>query len=123
MEEKKYISELPVVEAPPGFESQVLARVRDRKVRAVRRRRWEFGLAGAAAAALVITVLISPGPKRPEYPASQAQVKADNSSAETIEVMEPLNLENEMRRATADPQTVFILEKVSDQPLIQQVRY
>jgi len=122
MEEKKYISRLPVVEAPPGFESQVLARVRDQKARAVRRRRWEFGLAGAAAA-LVITVLISPGPKRPEYPASRAQVKADNSSVETIEVMEPLNLENEMRRATADPQTVFILEKVSDQPLIQQVRY
>jgi len=120
-EEKKYISQLPVVEAPPGFESQVLARVRDQKVRAVRRRRWEFGLAGVGAVAVALAVLISPGIKQPEY--SARQVKTDNSSLETIQVMEPLNLENEMRRATDDPQTVFILEKVSDQPLIQQVRY
>ncbi len=121
MEEKKYISQLPVVEAPPGFENQVLARVRDQKVRAVRRRRWEFGLAGVGAVAVALVVLISPGIKQPEY--SARQVKTDNSSLETIQVMEPLNLENEMRRATDDPQTVFILEKVSDQPLIQQVRY
>ncbi|MDD8019752.1 MAG: hypothetical protein PHU81_01005 [Acidobacteriota bacterium] len=121
MEEKKYVSQLPGVQAPAGFESQVLERLKEKKARAVHRRRWEWGFTGAVAAALLVAVLLSPHLKQPEY--SARQVKADNSPVETIRVLEPLNLENEMLRATDEPQTLFILEKVSDHGLIHQARY
>ncbi|HRD01255.1 MAG TPA: hypothetical protein PLP57_01260 [Candidatus Saccharicenans sp.] len=121
MEEKKYTSLLPRVQAPDGFENQVLRRLREKKARATRQVRWVWGLAGVAAVLLVVIVLILPGTRQLEYSASQ--FKEDSSAVETIQIVEALNLENEIRRATDDPQTVFILEQVSDRALVQQVRY
>ncbi|HOM94597.1 MAG TPA: hypothetical protein P5517_04320 [Candidatus Saccharicenans sp.] len=121
MEEKNYISQLPRVKAPEDFENQVLNRLKKEKVRVVRQRRWAWGLGGVAAAVLMAIILIKPGVKQPSYTAQQ--LEQERSPLEVIQVVEPLNLENEIKTATDDPQTVFILEQVSDRPLIQQVRY
>ncbi|MBP6059538.1 MAG: hypothetical protein KA522_02065 [Candidatus Saccharicenans sp.] len=121
MEEKNYVSQLPRVKAPDGFEKQVLNRLKEEKARVVRQRRWAWGISGAAAAVLMAIILINPEVKQPPY--SARQLGQESSTLETIQVVEPLDLENEIKIATDDPQTVFILERVSDRALIQQVRY
>lgn len=76
---------------------------------------WAWGLGGVAAAVADGDYLIKPGAKQPSYTAQQPE--QERSPLEVIQVVEPLNLENEIKTATDDPQTVFILEQVSDRPL------
>jgi hypothetical protein len=120
MEEQKYVSQLPRVSAPPGFEQTVLVRLKEKKTRQVRWRRLEWSLAGAAALVLIAVLIFRPVLKKSEY--SEAEIKRDYGQEEVISVIEPLNFREEIMKATDEPQTVFILEQVSDS-LVQQARY
>ncbi|MBC7361026.1 MAG: hypothetical protein H5U06_01885 [Candidatus Aminicenantes bacterium] len=120
MEEQKYVSQLPRVSAPPGFEQMVLARLREEKSRRVRLKRLEWSLAGAVALFLIAILVLTSGLKKPEY--SVAGIEKNYGQEKVIPVVEPIDLRKEMMKATDEPQTVFILEQVSD-GLIQQVRY
>jgi len=120
MEERKYISQLPRVNAPPGFKQAVLVRLKEKKSRAFRLKRLEWSFAGAAALILIAVLIFTPFLKKSE--STVARIEKDYGQENVVPVVESLNFRNEMMKATEDYQTVFILEQVSDS-MIQQVRY
>jgi hypothetical protein len=120
MEEQRYASQLPRVNAPPGFEQTVLVRLKEKKSRHLRMKRLEWSLAGAAALILIVILIFTLVGKKPEY--SVAGIEKDYGQENVVPVIEPINFRNEILKATDEYQTVFILEQVTDS-MIQQVRY
>lgn len=120
MSEEKYVSPLPEVSAPPGFEQSVLVRLREEKNRQVRLRRLEWSLAGGVALILIAILVFNFLIKKPEY--SVAEMEKSYDQEKIIHVVEPVDLRKEIKNMVDEPQTIFILEQVSD-GLIQQVRY
>lgn len=120
MDSEEYLNELDQVTAPPGFEQSVLDRLRIRKARQTRLIRLELSLAGVAGLVLIGLLIFSPVFHKPDYPV--AGTGQELSSEKVIHLIEPIDLKKEMLRGTDEPQTVFILEQVSDS-WIQQVKY
>jgi hypothetical protein len=125
MEETNLLQSLERVNAPPDFEQKVLAGVRSRKMARERRRRT-LGLSFAGAAAVLIISLISLNilvfqKKSPagteglttsvlESPAAgQTMIRGD-----LIPIIEAVDYSGEIRGSSVDPQSIYILEQVSD---------
>ncbi|MBN2199510.1 MAG: hypothetical protein JW747_06620 [Candidatus Aminicenantes bacterium] len=124
MEESEILKKLPRAAAPPDFEARLMARLAERKGARTsgaphRSRLW---LAAVPAALLAVVVLVNvvflrppgsvPGPKVSEKAGMHFSGTGRNGDA--VRIMEPLNYRQDMRRLSDEPETVYILESVSD---------
>jgi hypothetical protein len=125
MSEMDILKKLDAVKAPPGFEQQVMAQLSLRK-RLERRRRTalRWSLAGSLASLAVVFVLLSTVVFRDRTPIGIADKGADSRPAaslvqraaadETIPIIETLDYTTEIRSRSAEPETIYLLEQVSD---------
>jgi hypothetical protein len=125
MSEMDVWKRLDMVKAPPGFEQQVMAQLSLRKRQERRRRvvlRWS--LAGSVASLAVVFVVLSTGIFRDGAPAGVADRRADSRPAtsmvqraaveQTIPIIETLDYTTEIRSRSPEPETIYLLEQVSD---------
>jgi len=107
---------LPQVRAPRDFENAVLkglAPRRERRIRAFRAYRLAFsGAALAMAGFLILNVFVlhKPGDVRTAVHGRSSAA----FSSETVPIMETLDYSAEIHGAAYEPQTVYILEQVSE---------
>ena len=125
MSEMDIFKGLDTVKAPPGFEQQVMAQLSLRR-RLERRRRTalRWSLAGSLASLAVVFVLLSTVVFRDRAPLGVADKGAESRPAaafvqraaaeRTIPIIETLDYTTEIRSRSAEPQTVYLLEQVSD---------
>jgi hypothetical protein len=125
MSEMNILEELDRVQAPPGFEQQVMAKLSLRR-RLERRRRTavRWSLAGSLASLALVFVVLGTGvfSDRPaagiadkgaaSRPASTMIQPA--SAEQTIPIIETLDYTTEMRSRSSEPETVYLLEQISD---------
>jgi hypothetical protein len=116
MDELRSLRALPRVKAPFGFETRVLAGLAERTARETRRRKaLRLSLAGASAFALVgfvvgrLLFLPAAGPVR-----SAASLDGAGPGGRIIPINEPVEYSGEVRAASRDGETIYILEQVSD---------
>jgi len=125
MSEMEILKKLDTVMAPSGFEQQVMAQLSLRK-RLERRRRTalRWSLAGSIASLAVVFVLLSTVVFRDRTPIEIADRGADSRPAaslvqraaaeQTISIIERLDYTAEIRSRSAEPETIYLLEQVSD---------
>ena len=125
MEGHKLLSRMQKVQAPPGFEQRVLAELSRRKHKRVKTRRMSLVFAGACASLAVILMVANFGGLLQRQP-SQASVSAKEYAPDLrpgfpagprqgiIPITETFNYSGEVRSLRKRPQTVYILEYVSD---------
>lgn len=132
MEELNPLEKMIRVQAPPGFERAVLAELAVRKGRNERRlRTWRHSLVGAAAIVLagfvtlevfvlkkqtpaVISGLdkqVTPLQERQPMPSGKF---LSRPTAETIPIIESVDYSSEVRSTSLEPQTIYILEQVTE---------
>lgn len=120
MEKLDLLEKLQRVQAPPGFEQGVIARLPlAREKRLIRRRIQRLALAGAPAAALAVLALFNvigfqKGGLVEADKAGGVSRPSVAAPVEVIPVMETLDYVNEMRNQAYEPKTIYILEQVSD---------
>ena len=127
---EELLSKLNRVKAPADFEERVFRKLGEaRRARTRRRAALRYALAGSAAVLLVGFVLFNQSfvPRRPAmsyaalgkaepqaraaaYPASALK----DASASYLPVLETVDYSSEMRNASHQPRTVYILEQVSE---------
>lgn len=117
MDELRSLGALPRVKAPLGFEARVLAGLADRAALKSRRRRsLRLSLAGASAFVLVgfvvtrLFILPGGGPSR----TAAAWDGAGPAGRLVIPINEPVEYSGEVRTASRNGETIYILEQVSD---------
>jgi hypothetical protein len=125
MSEMDILKKLDMVKAPPGFEQQLMARLSLRK-RLERRRRTalRWSLAGSLASLAVVFVLLGTGVFRERMPTgivdSGAAARPSSSLVQqaaaerTIPIIETLDYTSEIRSRSSEPETIYLLEQVSD---------
>jgi hypothetical protein len=124
MEELGLLKKLEKVKAPPDFEQKVMAQVSLRK-RNIRQKRkaFRFSLAGAFASLVAIFVLLNVFVLEKRVPLRVADGKKDRVAAlekgptvsgQMIPVIETLDYSTEVRSHSYEPQTIYLLEQVSD---------
>jgi hypothetical protein len=116
MNDSNLLQRLERVAAPPGFEDRVLDGLRARRAEMPRLRRartLRLSLAGGSAFLLagfaVLNLFILRGPGRGALDASLSA-----SAAKAIAIDEPVDYRREVRDASNQAGTVYILEQVSD---------
>jgi len=121
MEEFEILNQIQQVEAPPGFEQQVMARLADRKTKRQKTRRWGFSLAAAAASLAVVVVAFNFLVQSDRGVGQAADVRREitpefrnQADLPTIPITEALNMSGEFRQVSHEPRTIYILEQVSD---------
>jgi hypothetical protein len=125
MSEMDILKKLDMVKAPPGFEQHVMAQLSLRKRQERRRRRaLRWSLAGSLASLTVVFVLLGTGVFRDRTPLGIADRGADSRPAsslvqraaaeETISIIERLDYTTEIRSRSSEPETIYLLEQVSD---------
>jgi hypothetical protein len=127
MEDFEFLVRMDKVEAPPGFEQRVMARLQERKQKRTRVKRLRYSLATAAASVAVIAMAVN----FLYLPQRQASQMAEMAELEkkldpilqpqhwdrfnTIPITERLNYSGEVRSVNRQqPRTIYILEQVSD---------
>jgi hypothetical protein len=125
MTEWDIMKRLDRVKAPPDFEQKVMAQLAFRK-RAERRRRavlrWSMAgsFASLAAVAILLNVLVFQGRTPPGVAGRGKDVASASSliqkaaAEQTIRIIETLDYRSEMRSRSTEPETVYLLEQVSD---------
>jgi hypothetical protein len=126
MSEWDILKGLDTVKAPPDFEQKVMAGLSLRQRLERRRRtvalRWTMAgsFASLAAAALLLNVFVIQG-RKPSDIAEGGKGAAGRSSIvqfagdeQTIPIIETLDYRTEMRSRSAEPETVYLLEQISD---------
>ncbi len=127
LEELSLLKDLDTVKAPPGFEQGVMARLSLAKREAGRPRRaaLKLSLAGAFAGLLALFVGVNVFVLR-EKPAAVVADKKDagapaapaasatKGAQQLIPVIETFDYASELGGRSAGPQTVYLLEQVSD---------
>ncbi len=116
---------LDTVKAPPDFEQKVLARLSLRKRMELRRRvalRWS--MAGSFAALALTAVLLnvfvfeSKGPsavaEKEKGLAPSAAFVERAADERTVSIIETLDYRTEMRGRSSEPETIYLLEQISD---------
>ncbi|MFZ2055735.1 MAG: hypothetical protein WAU81_16215 [Candidatus Aminicenantales bacterium] len=133
MSEMDIWKRLDSVKAPPGFEQQVMAQLSLRK-RLERRRRaaLRWSLAGSLASLAVVFVLLSTVVFRDRRPLGIADKGADSRPAlslvqraaaeQAIPIIETLDYRTEMRGRSPEPETIYLLEQVSE-TTPRQIKY
>ena len=125
MEESEILKKLPRVTAPPDFEARLMSRLAERQRgrnagAPFRPRLW---LAAVPAVLLVAAVAVNvfwlrrpgeaPRPSAAERPGFFSA--ATRRSADVIRITEPMDYRQDIRFSAEEPETVYILESVSDE--------
>lgn len=140
MEGHELLGKVNKVVAPPGFEGRVVARLgEEKRARARRQAVTRYAFAGSAAVLVVGFLLLNPlATLRRSAPAPAGKGQAgvavvrraadvplslvSRSAAAYLPVLETVDYSSEMRNASYQPRTVYILEQVSeDRPT--QIKY
>ncbi len=126
MDEMKLLANLKRVKAPPDFEQKVMARVSLlKRAQRERRMRLGFSLAGAFASLLVVFVLLNVFVLQNRAPQSvsgvdralspiAAEIMPGAELQGSVQVIETLDYTSELRRGSVEPETVYLLEQVSN---------
>ena len=121
MEEFDLLTQMERVEAPPGFEQRVLARVAERKRQRRKARRLGFSLATAAASLAVVVVAVNFLVLSDRGPGQAADLRREitpdfqnEAALPTLPITEAMNLSGEFRQVSHESRTIYILEQVSD---------
>ncbi len=127
MEGHELLVKMTKVEAPAGFEEGVLARLPAVRAERARSRRRAFaGTAFAGSAALILVAVLVFGPSRPDEAGVLTYAEREALSAtpgrgaraaagsRLVPVYETMDYASEYRNARPQPQTVYILEQVSE---------
>ncbi len=127
MEGHELLVKMTKVKAPAAFEEGVLARLPAARVERSRSRRRAFaGAAFAGSAALILVAVLVLGPSRPDesglltYAEREALTATPGRGGQAaggsrlVPVYEPMDYASEYRNARPQPQTVYILEQVSE---------
>jgi len=120
MDDTNFLRKLDRIAAPPDFERRVMAQLARRRVELPQARRaqvFRYSLAGAAAALLVCFLALNvfvlrSGPDRPIMAGRDMLESAPAGGV--ISITEPVSYRNEVRDVSSEPQTVYILEQVSN---------
>ena len=125
MSERDIFKGLDTVKAPPDFEQKVMAQLSLRK-RTVRRRqvvlRWSMAgsFASLAAVAVLLNVFVFQGRTPPGVAGRGKDVASASSliqkaaAEQTISIIETLDYRTEMRSRSSEPETIYLLEQISD---------
>ncbi len=120
------LKKLERVKAPPDFEQKILAQLSLRKRRKLRIKYLRLSLAGAFSASLVffiaVNVFILPkkGPlevadlEKGLASPSTFQRGGEPEKGEIIPIIEAVDYAGEIQSASWEPQTIYILEQVSE---------
>jgi hypothetical protein len=114
MEDSNVLKPLARVAAPPNFEIRVLAELGQRrrlKPQVRRAQIFKFALSGAAAG-LLITFAVLNLFVLDRSAGSPTGLRA--AAQDPIQVTESVNYGQEVRVASTDPRTIYLLERVSD---------
>jgi hypothetical protein len=126
MDVPNLLKKLERVKAPPDFEQKILAQLSLRKRRKLRIKYLRLSLAGAFSAALVffmaVNVFILPKKASLEVAdlekglasPSTFQRRGEPRKGETIPIIEAVDYAGEIQSASREPQTIYILEQVSE---------
>lgn len=125
MSESDILKRLDTVKAPPDFEQKVMAQLSLRK-RQERRRRAVLGwsMAGSFASLAALVVLLNVFVFQDRSPSgiaekgkgiSPASPMVQNVAYErTVSIIETLDYRTEMRSGSSEPETIYLLEQISD---------
>lgn len=125
MTEWDIMKRLETVKAPPDFEQKVMAQLSLRKRTERRRRtvlRWSMAgsFASLAAAMVLLNVFVFQGrtpsgvaERGKDVPAASSLIQKATAE-QTIPIIETLDYRTEMRSRSLEPETVYLLEQVSD---------
>jgi hypothetical protein len=133
MEELNLLEKLERVKAPPDFEQKVLNLLSDRKEkRRLRVRNLRLSFAGAFAVLLVcfivLNVFVFRGKGFLDFSGLKRGVPAGAERGETLRageylpIIEAVEYSGEMQRPSYESQTIYILERISEERL-EQVKY
>lgn len=133
MEAHELLGKVNKVGAPPGFEGRVMAGIgQAKRARARRRAISRYAFAGSAAVLLVGFILLNPHAAgrrsglavagKGRAPVTAVRYAADvgsplleaASTTAYLPVLETVDYSSEMRNASNQPRTVYILEQVSE---------
>jgi hypothetical protein len=119
MEDFNLLRKLNRVSAPADFERRVLAQLAQKRAalpQIRRARAFRFSLAGAAVALLISFVILNFFVFEKSGPAQFAGQNARNVPGlnEVVPITETMDYWREVRNASYEPRTVYILEQVSD---------
>jgi hypothetical protein len=127
MEGHEQLAKLTKVNAPAGFEQAVLARIpsaREERARARRAAIYRFAFAGSAALVLAGFLVFGPSSteqdtvltyaEREALSATPGQGKGAAQRGRVLPVYEAMDYASEFRNVQSQPQTVYILEQVSE---------
>jgi hypothetical protein len=118
MNDFENLKPLPRAAAPDGFEDRVLAALKVRLQEEPARRRariFRGATAGIAAGVLALFVGLNVFVfKGPDSAIPNSARLAGSYAAGTVPLNEPINYRHEVRTASYEPGTVYILEQVSD---------
>ncbi len=126
MDVPNLLKKLERVKAPPDFEQKILAQLSLRKRRKQRIKYLRLSLAGACSAALVFFIVMNVFILPQKGPAEVADFKKGLASpstfqkieepgrGETIPIIEAVDYAGEIQSASREPQTIYILEQVSE---------
>ena len=120
MDDISLLRKLERAAAPPDFERRVMAQLARRRAELPQVRRaqvFRYSLAGAAAALLVCFLALNVFVLRsgPDRTMMAGRDRLESASAGgVVSITEPLSYRNEVRSVSYEPQTVYILEQVSN---------
>lgn len=124
MEEFNLLNKLGRVKTPPDFEQKVLEKLYLRR-RQLKARNLRFSLAGAFSAIIVLFVIINVFILPQKSPIKFVGLEKGISSSlqkeeliprrEIIPIIESLDYSGEIRSASKEPTTIYILEQVSEE--------
>ncbi len=129
MEGHELLAKMTRVQAPPGFEAAVLAKLPSARAERARARRANYRYAFAGSAALVLVGILMFGPsglekkdavltfaERKALTAAPGKGVRPADRGGIVPVYERMNYASELRNAQSQPGTVYILEQVSEIP-------
>jgi hypothetical protein len=132
MEEFGLLKKLEKVKAPPDFEQKVMARVSlQKRSLGPKRTAFRLSLAGAFVSLLVVFVLLNVFVLQKKSPVGVSDLKKEvpaaseivqTAAGQIIRVIETLDYSTEVRSRSLEPQTVYLLEQVSD-TTSKEIRY
>jgi len=126
MDVPNLLKKLERVNAPPDFEQKILAQLSLRKRKKLRVKYLRLSLAGAFSSALVFFVVVNVFILPKKGPVEVADFEKSLASpstfqraeelrrGETIPIIEAVDYAGEIQSASREPQTIYILEQVSE---------
>ncbi len=121
MKELEKLRQVDRAEAPPGFEARVLAGLHERKAHKKKIKTLHLSLAGAFATMALLVVTAQVFFVGPQPPAQMVAVEKSSFTQKalpereiSIPITEGVTYTGEPKSQVRDPQTIFILEQVSD---------